>query len=108
VLDNQSSIPGKEKIFLFFMEFKTGLRPTWPPMPWVPGIKRSELEADHLPSARFEVMNVGAVPLLDSLRDNSLYVSQATRITSKPFTYPSVHHGRYFPSENYESSVYIK
>jgi hypothetical protein len=52
-------------IFLFTTASRTALRPTQPPIQWVPGalflrVKRPEREADHLSPSSAEVMNVWA------------------------------------------------
>jgi hypothetical protein len=49
------------KIFFFFF---TVLGPTQPSVKWVPGIKRSERDADHSPPSSAEVEKVGAIPPL--------------------------------------------
>jgi hypothetical protein len=56
----RSSSPGRVKNFLFSMSSRPTLRPTQPPIQWVPatlsrGIKRQGHEADHSPPASAEV-----------------------------------------------------
>jgi hypothetical protein len=68
-LDGRGSIPDRGKIFLFSTAFRPPLRPTQPPIQWVPGanftwIKRPRREADHSPPSSKEVKNGGAMPPL--------------------------------------------
>jgi hypothetical protein len=59
-LDGRGSIPGRGKIFLFSIASRPVLRPTQPPIKWVPGaislgVKRPGCEADHSPISLVEV-----------------------------------------------------
>jgi hypothetical protein len=61
------SNPGRGKIFLFFTMSRPALRPTHPPIQWVPGAlspgaKRPGRKADHSPPSSAEVKNGGAIP----------------------------------------------
>jgi hypothetical protein len=77
-LDDQDSIPSRGKIFLF-MTFRLGLKPTQPPVQWVPGavslrVKRQMRQADHSPPASVEVKNGGAIPPLP-IRHNGVVLN---------------------------------
>jgi hypothetical protein len=51
------------------------LRPTEPPIQWVPGIKRPERETDYSPPLRIDVKNIGAaapLPFTSSRHRDSL------------------------------------
>jgi hypothetical protein len=57
------------KIFLFSIASRPALRPTQPPIQWVPGafspgVKQQALEADHSPPSDARVKNGGAIPPL--------------------------------------------
>jgi hypothetical protein len=59
---DQSSSPGRGKIFLLSTSSRPALELTHPPIHWVrgalsPGVKRSEREADHSPPSSAEVKN---------------------------------------------------
>jgi hypothetical protein len=67
--DDQSSISGRERFFLFSTASRPALGPTQPPVRWVPGaiskeVKRPEREAEHSPPSSAEVRNGGAIPPL--------------------------------------------
>jgi hypothetical protein len=54
---------------LFTTASRTALKPTQPPIHWVPGalslgVKRPEREADHSPPSNAEVEESGAIPLI--------------------------------------------
>jgi hypothetical protein len=66
VLDGQGWIPTRGKILLFFIASGLALRPTQPPIQWVPGtvsmgVKQERHEADHSPPSSAEVKNSGAI-----------------------------------------------
>jgi hypothetical protein len=68
-LDGRGSNPGRGKIFLFSTTSRPALRPTQPPIQWVPRpicaeVKRPGREADHSPPSNGEVKNGGATPPL--------------------------------------------
>jgi hypothetical protein len=68
-LENQSSIPGRGKIFLFSICSRLALGPTQPPLQSVPGVislrvKQPGHEADHSAASSAEVKNGGAIPSL--------------------------------------------
>jgi hypothetical protein len=68
VLDGRGSIPGRG-FFIFLLASTPTLRPTHPPMQWVPCVESPEVkwqgrETDHLPSSSAEVKNRGAIPPL--------------------------------------------
>jgi hypothetical protein len=57
------------KNFLFFTDSRSALRPTHPPIEWVPWaispwLKRPVREANHLPPSIAEIKNDGAIPPL--------------------------------------------
>jgi hypothetical protein len=74
ILDGRGSIPGRSKIFLFSVASRPALRPTQPPIQWVPGalsprVKRSGRGADHSPPPSAEVSNgilIPSLPLITS------------------------------------------
>jgi hypothetical protein len=55
------SIPGRNKIFLFFIASRQALGPTQPPVQWAPGVKRVGSEADHSPPSSAEEKNGGSI-----------------------------------------------
>jgi hypothetical protein len=64
--EHRGSIPDSGKIFLFFIVSRWNLRPTQPPIKWVPGalssgMKRQERETDHSPPSCAEIKNGGAI-----------------------------------------------
>jgi hypothetical protein len=61
-LHDRRSIPGRDRIFLFGAASRPALKPTKPPIRWVPvavsvDVKQPEREADHSPPCRVEVKN---------------------------------------------------
>jgi hypothetical protein len=65
-LDGRGSIPGRVKMFLFYIVSRPALRPTLSPIQWIPpvlspGVKRPGREADHSPQSSSEVKNGGAI-----------------------------------------------
>jgi hypothetical protein len=59
----QNSSPSRGMILLLFMSSRLVLRPTQPPIQWVPrplspGVKLAEHEADHSPPTSAEVKNM--------------------------------------------------
>jgi hypothetical protein len=68
-LDGRGSVPDRGKIFVYSTATSSPLGPPQPPVQWVPralytGVKRPELEADHLAKYGAEVKNGGAIPPL--------------------------------------------
>jgi hypothetical protein len=68
-LDGRGSIPGRDKIFLFFIVSRQVMEITQPPVQWVPGtispgIKRAGREADHSPPSSAEDKNGRSIPPL--------------------------------------------
>jgi hypothetical protein len=64
-LDGRGSIPGSGKRFFFYSTpSRPALGPTQPPIQLVSGVKRSGLEANHLPRSSVEIKNGGAMPPL--------------------------------------------
>jgi hypothetical protein len=62
-------LDGRGKIFLFSTASRAALRPTQPPIQWVPGVlalkvKRPGREADNSLPSSAEVKNGGAIPPL--------------------------------------------
>jgi hypothetical protein len=71
-LDGRGSIPGRDKVFLFFIASRQGMGPTQPPIQWLPGnispaVTRVVREAHHSPPSNAEDKNCGSIrplPLL--------------------------------------------
>jgi hypothetical protein len=75
-LDDRGSIPGMGKIFLCSTASRQALRPTQPPIQWVPGVKRPGHEGDHSPPSGAEVKD-GDIPQL--LHTSSWMVNELSR-----------------------------
>jgi hypothetical protein len=68
-LDGRGSIPGKSKIFLFYITSGPALEPTQPPMlrvqgAAIPRVKRPGREAHNSTASSAEINKSGAIPPL--------------------------------------------
>jgi hypothetical protein len=80
------------EIFLFTTATRTALRPTQPPIQWVPGalsrrVKRPERKADHSPPSSAEVKECVELYLRSPIRLHGVVLSSKKHIGNFTFTY---------------------